>query len=143
MGRPAARGRDDRANPVLLACKHVRPFAVVARIGQKRLDGCTTRRLLKRWLEVRIVWSRPAPRFHSQDHVTLTVAENVGRGKTRVGGRLIACFTGSIASTDKVRTYVPRFKTGAVDSGERYVFAHHSMRRCRLDGFVQQQLNTP
>jgi hypothetical protein len=70
----------------------------------------------------------------------MTITENVGRGKTRVGGRLIAFFTVSIASADEVGADVSSLEPGAVDRRQCNFPFHHPMLGGHLDCFVELPL---
>ena len=56
-------------------------------------------------------------RHHGEHEVTVAITQEIGRGETRVGGRLIAFFTGPIASPDEVGADVSRLEACAIDGG--------------------------
>ena len=68
-------------------------------------------------LEVGVVGIRPTARHHGEHEVTVAITQEIGRGETRVGGRLIAFFTGPIASPDEVGADVSRLEACAIDGG--------------------------
>jgi len=115
------RRRNDRADAQLIAQELMNPFAIVARVGQQRIDLAARGRSQHHFDQVRMIGARTAPGNSRQNQMGGAVADQPHFGKTPIGHRGLGR-TALGASPHEIAAGVMRFKATAVDGGQRRAF---------------------
>ena len=132
---PALR-RDDRSHAVRLASVLVSRLAVVAGIGEQRLDRRAAGRLLQCQTVMLVVRPRANSGNDRQNHMTGTIADEARLGKAATLPPLV--FPGFLAPFRVVRADVPTLEARAVDGRQLHSTLHQFGFHRAVDRFVEQ-----
>jgi len=120
-GRSADLCWDDRCDVQLVPQEHMHPFAIVARVGQQRVDGATPYGSAHHLDDMRMIRARTAPGNGRQNQMAVAVADQAHLRPTAIRGRLhgLQAFG---TSPYEVAAGVMRLESRAIDCRQLQAF---------------------